>query len=124
MLKILVVEDNEMNRTMLTRRLERRGFDVIAAADGREAVAATQRLLPDIILMDLSLPVVDGWTASRQIKTDPATADIPIIALTAHAMVEDRQRALDAGCDAYETKPVDMPRLLAVIETLAGRPIL
>ena len=116
MVKVLVVEDNEMNRTMLRRRLERRGYDVVEAADGREAIAAARQLQPDVILMDLSLPVVDGWTASRQIKGDPATASIPIIALTAHAMVEDRQRALDAGCDGYETKPVDMPRLLGLIE--------
>ena len=118
--KILIVEDNEMNRTMLVRRLGRLGFDVIVAGDGRAAIAAAQRLQPNVILMDLSLPVVDGWTATRELKADAATAHIPIIALTAHAMLEDRQRAFDAGCDAYETKPIDLPRLLASIKSLVA----
>ena len=119
--KILIVEDNEMNRTMLMRRLGRLGFDVIVAVDGRAAIASAQRLRPDVILMDLSLPVIDGWTATRQLKSDAATAHIPVIALTAHAMLEDRERAFAAGCDAYETKPIDLPRLLASITALVAR---
>lgn len=121
MSKVLIVEDNEMNRSMLTRRLVRLGFEVTGAADGVEAVAAAHQAAPDVILMDLNLPVVDGWTATRELKADPATVAIPVIALTAHAMAEDRQRALDAGCDDYATKPIDLPRLLTQIEALVGR---
>ena len=120
--KILVVEDNEMNRDMLTRRLARKGFEAIAAADGREGLALAHSAKPDIILMDMSLPVLDGWEATRQIKADPATRRIPVIALTAHAMTGDRQRALDAGCDDYDTKPVEFPSLLAKIEALLANP--
>jgi CheY-like chemotaxis protein len=115
--KILLVEDNEDNRDMLSRRLIRKGYDVSLASDGSEGVslAAGQ---PDLILMDMSLPVLDGWEATRRIKTDPATGGIPIIALTAHAMSDDRDKAVAAGCDDYDTKPVDLPRLLEKIEGL------
>jgi two-component system cell cycle response regulator DivK len=116
--KILVVEDNEMNRDMLTRRLRRKGFEVNEAVDGSQGVAAARSDAPDLILMDMSLPVMDGWEASRQIKADPLTRPIPLIALTAHAMPGDRDRALEAGCDDYETKPVDFAALLAKIEAL------
>jgi two-component system cell cycle response regulator DivK len=116
--KILLVEDNEMNRDMLTRRLEKRGYTVVVAVDGGEGVAKTRAELPDLILMDMSLPVLDGWDATRQVKADPATAGIPIIALTAHAMESDRQKALGAGCDDFDTKPVELPRLLLKIEEL------
>jgi two-component system cell cycle response regulator DivK len=116
--KILLVEDNEMNRDMLTRRLEKRGYTVVVAVDGGEGVAKTKAELPDLILMDMSLPVLDGWDATRQVKADPATAGIPIIALTAHAMESDRQKALGAGCDDFDTKPVELPRLLLKIEEL------
>ncbi len=115
---ILLVEDNEMNRDMLTRRLEKRGYTVIPASDGAAGVAQAGAGRPDLILMDMGLPVLDGWTASRQIKADPATARIPIIALTAHALDSDRDRALRAGCDDFDTKPVDLPRLLQKIEAL------
>ena len=120
MSKILLVEDNEMNRDMLSRRLTRRGYDVVMAVDGAEGVrmAATER--PTIILMDMSLPGLDGWEATRQLKAAPATRAIPIIALTAHAMSGDREKALQAGCDDFDTKPVDLPRLLAKIEALLG----
>jgi len=122
--KILVVEDNEMNRDMLTRRLARKGFEAIAAADGREGLALAHSAKPDIILMDMSLPVMDGWEATRQIKADPETRGIPVIALTAHAMAGDRERAMDAGCDDYDTKPVEFPNLLAKIDALLTRPSL
>ena len=112
MSKILLVEDNEMNRDMLTRRLERKGFEVVIAIDGKAGIDMASSASPDIILMDLSLPVIDGWEATRQIKGDPATQSIPVIALTAHAMAGDEQRALEAGCDDYDTKPVDFKRLL------------
>ena len=115
---ILLVEDNEVNADMLTRRLIRRGFVVILAVDGRQAVEWAKREQPDLILMDMSLPEIDGWEATRQIKTDPATARIPIIALTAHAMISDRTRCVEAGCDEFETKPVDLSRLLVKIQTL------
>jgi two-component system cell cycle response regulator DivK len=119
--KVLIVEDNEMNRDMLSRRLERRGYEIALAVDGAAGVAAARTGLPDLILMDLSLPVLDGWQATQQLKADPATSAIPIIALSAHAMTADRDRALAAGCDDYDTKPIDLPRLLQKIETLLGR---
>jgi CheY-like chemotaxis protein len=122
MAKLLIVEDNEMNRDMLSRRLQRRGFDIIIATDGGAGVAMARTERPDLILMDMSLPVIDGWEASRQIKADPATAAIPIIALTAHAMTSDRDKALQAGCNDYDTKPVDLPRLLGKIGTLLDNP--
>ena len=118
MSKILLVEDNEMNRDMLTRRLERKGFEVVIAIDGKAGIDMASSSNPDIILMDLSLPVIDGWEAARQIKADSATQSIPIIALTAHAMAGDEQKALEAGCDDYDTKPVDISRLLGKIENL------
>ncbi len=120
MAKILVVEDDELNRDMLTRRLERRGFEVIAAADGAEAIEKVRGETPALVLMDMSLPTVDGWEATRRLKADAATAAVPIIALTAHAMQGDRERALSAGCDEYDTKPIDLPRLLEKIERLLG----
>ena len=115
MSKILLVEDNEMNRDMLTRRLERKGFVVVIAVDGQAGIDMTSSSSPDIILMDLSLPVIDGWEATRKIKADPATQSIPVIALTAHAMAGDEQKALEAGCDDYDTKPVNFSRLLGKI---------
>ena len=118
MTKVLLVEDNEMNRDMLTRRLERKGFEVVIAIDGKVGIDMASTSNPDIILMDLSLPVVDGWEATRQIKTDSATQSIPIIALTAHAMAGDEQKALAAGCDDYDTKPIDLKRLLGKIKNL------
>ena len=121
MTKILLVEDNEMNQDMLTRRLERRGYQIVLATDGAQGVALASSELPDLILMDMSLPVLDGWDATRQIKADPATAGIPVIALTAHAMSGDRERALQAGCDDYDTKPIELPRLLGKIEALIGK---
>jgi CheY-like chemotaxis protein len=116
--KILLVEDNEMNRDMLSRRLLRRGFEVISAVDGQEGVALASREAPDLILMDMSLPVTDGWEATRLIRADTRTRAIPVIALTAHAMAGDRDRAIAAGCDDYDTKPVDFPRLLEKIGRL------
>lgn len=118
--RVLVIEDNEMNRDMLSRRLERRGYEVIMAFDGSQGVAVARAQLPDIILMDLSLPVLDGWEASRLLKAAAETRHIPIIALTAHAMAGDRENALQAGCDDYDTKPVDLARLLGKIEALLG----
>jgi two-component system cell cycle response regulator DivK len=115
MAKILLVEDNEMNLDMLSRRLGRQGYDVIAAQDGAAGVAKAAIEHPNLILMDMSLPVMDGWEATRRLKADPATKAIPIIALTAHAMVEDREKAMAAGCDDYDTKPIDLPRLLEKI---------
>lgn len=115
---ILLVEDNEMNRDMLSRRLEKRGYTVTLAVDGAAGVAATRAGKPDLVLMDMSLPVIDGWEATRQLKADAATKDIPIIALTAHAMDSDRDKALGAGCDDFDTKPVELPRLLVKIEEL------
>ncbi len=120
MAKVLLVEDNEMNRDMLSRRLKRKGFEVIIAADGREGVAKASAESPDLILLDMSLPVMDGWEAARKIKADPETRDIPIIALTAHAMAGDREKALEAGCDEYDTKPVELPRLLGKINLFLG----
>jgi len=118
MSKVLLVEDNEMNRDMLSRRLERKGFDVVYAQDGSIAVDLASSEQPALILMDMSLPVMDGWEATRRIKADPETKNIPIIALTAHAMAGDREKAMDAGCEDYDTKPVDFPRLLGKIELL------
>ena len=116
--KILLVEDNEMNRDMLSRRLEKRGYTLVVAVDGAGGVAMARSEHPDLILMDMSLPVIDGWEATQQVKADPATAGIPIIALTAHAMESDRQKALAAGCDDFDTKPVELARLLLKIEEL------
>ena len=117
MSKILLVEDNDMNRDMSSRRLERKAFEVIIAVDGQAGVNLATSESPDLILMDLSLPVIDGWEATRQIKADPATQSIPVIALTAHAMAGDEQKALAAGCDDYDTKPVNFKRLLGKIDT-------
>ncbi len=116
--KILLVEDNEMNRDMLTRRLEKRGYTLLIAADGGVGVALAKSALPDLILMDMSLPVIDGWEATKLVKADPTTKAIPIIALTAHAMDSDRVQALAAGCDDFDTKPVELARLLGKIEEL------
>jgi len=121
MSKVLLVEDNEMNRDMLTRRLERKGFEVFIAVDGQAGINMASSSSPDIILMDLSLPVMDGWEATRRIKADPATRSIPVIALTAHAMAGDEQKALEAGCDDYDTKPVNFNRLLDKIENLLDK---
>jgi CheY-like chemotaxis protein len=118
---ILVVEDNEMNRDMLTRRLERQGYKVLTAVDGAQGVAMATQEQPEIVLMDMSLPVLDGWEATRRLKADAATAGIPVIALTAHAMESDREQALAAGCDDYDTKPIDLPRLLEKIAQLLKR---
>ena len=118
MAKILLVEDNEMNRDMLSRRLERRGHEVVVAVDGAEGLALALREGPALILMDMSLPVIDGWEATRQLKADSATSSIPIIALTAHAMSDDRERAMLAGCDDYDTKPVEFQRLVQKIDAL------
>src|ERR1700741_2882231 len=115
--KILLVEDNEMNRDMLSRRLTRNGFEVVIAVDGQQGVALATSERPDVILMDMSLPVMDGWEATRRVKADPATRAIPVIALTANAMVEDREKAMAAGCDDFDTKPVELPRLLEKIRT-------
>ena len=116
--RILLVEDNELNRDMLSRRLLRKGFEVDMAVDGREAITRARSEAPDLILMDMSLPEVDGWQATRTLKADEATRAIPIVALTAHAMAGDRARALDAGCDDFDTKPVDLERLLGKIGAL------
>jgi CheY-like chemotaxis protein len=118
MSRILIVEDNEMNRDMLSRRLERRGYQVILAMDGRRGLAAARSEAPDLILMDMSLPEIDGWEVTRQLKSDDTTRGIPVIALTAHAMSSDRQKALEAGCDDYDTKPVEFQRLLMKIQTM------
>jgi CheY-like chemotaxis protein len=120
MTKILVVEDNEMNRDMLSRRLVRKKYEVLVAVDGRESVEMARSEAPDLILMDMSLPVMDGWEATRQLKASPETQAIPIIALTAHAMSGDREKAMEAGCDDYDTKPIELPRLLGKIEALLG----
>ena len=121
MRKILLVEDNEMNRDMLSRRLVRSGYEVIMAEDGERGVAVATSDKPDLILMDMSLPVIDGWEATRRIKATPELRKIPIIALTAHAMATDRDKALEAGCDDYDTKPVELQRLLGKIETLLAQ---
>jgi two-component system cell cycle response regulator DivK len=116
--RILLVEDNEMNRDMLSRRLERRGYEVIVAVDGEEGVARAKADAPDLVVMDLSLPGIDGWEATRQLKAADETRSIPVLALTAHAMAGDREKALAAGCDDFDTKPVDLPRLVGKIEDL------
>lgn len=119
--KILLVEDNEMNRDMLSRRLIRKGFEVVIAIDGAEGVAMAQGENPDLILMDMSLPVINGWEATQQIRASAGIQSVPIIALTAHAMSGDREKALEAGCDDYDTKPVELPRLLEKIDSLLKR---
>jgi two-component system cell cycle response regulator DivK len=116
-----LVEDNEMNRDMLSRRLIRNGFEVVMAIDGEQAIAMAESELPDLILMDMSLPVIDGWEATRRVKAAGATSAIPVIALTAHAMSGDREKTLNAGCDDYDTKPIEMPRLLGKIDALLRR---
>jgi len=118
MTTILIVEDNEMNRDMLSRRLERKGYDVLLAVDGETGIATARARTPDLILMDMSLPVVDGWEATRQLKADPLLRNIPIIALTAHAMANDRDKALAAGCNDYDTKPIELSRLMSKIAAL------
>ena len=121
MTKILLVEDNQMNRDMLSRRLARKGYEVVVAIDGQQGVAMARSETPDLILMDMSLPVLDGWEATRQLKTAPETQAIPVIALTAHAMAGDREKAVEAGCNDYDTKPIELPRLLEKIEALLVR---
>jgi CheY-like chemotaxis protein len=118
--RVLLVEDNEMNRDMLSRRLIRRGFEVIFAVDGQQGVDLAKSERPDIILMDMSLPVIDGWEATRRVKADDATKSVPIIGLTAHAMSGDREKAIEAGCDDYDTKPVELERLIGKMEKLLG----
>jgi two-component system cell cycle response regulator DivK len=121
MSKILLVEDNEMNRDMLSRRLQHRGYQVVIAVDGEAGVRMAETEAPALILMDMSLPVIDGWEATRRLKATPATKAIPVIGLTAHAMAGDREKALEAGCDDYDTKPVDIKRLLEKMERLLGK---
>ena len=121
MAKVLLVEDNEMNRDMLTRRLQRRGHDVVVSVDGEDGVNKASAESPDIILMDMDLPVLNGWAAVRKIKSAPETQSIPVIALTAHAMAGDREKSLEAGCDDYDTKPVEFARLIEKMETLLGK---
>jgi len=121
MAKILLVEDNEMNRDMLSRRLARRGYEVVVALDGAQGLAMARAQVPDLILMDMSLPVLSGWEATKALKSDAGTGSIPVIALTAHAMSTDRDEALQAGCDDYDTKPIDLSRLLEKIEALLSR---
>ena len=120
--KILIVEDNEMNRDMLSRRLERRGFTVVMAVDGGEGVAMARSEMPDLVLMDMSLPVMNGWEATQAIRADPAMAHLPVIALTAHSMPGDREKAMEAGCNDYDTKPVDLPRLLGKMAAFGVEP--
>jgi len=122
MTTVLIVEDNEMNRDMLSRRLERSGYSVLIAVDGEKGIEVAREKLPDLILMDMSLPVMDGWEATRTIKNDDALKHIPVIALTAHAMASDRDEALEAGCDDYDTKPIELPRLIAKMEFLLNPP--
>lgn len=119
--KILLVEDNEMNRDMLSRRLIRKGYEVVMALDGQQAIEMAGSESPDLILMDMSLPVIDGWEATRRVKAADRTRGIPVIALTAHAMAGDREKAIEAGCDDYDTKPIDLPRLLEKITALLGQ---
>ncbi len=119
--KVLVVEDNEMNRDMLSRRLQRRGYEVIVSVDGEDGVSKARSDSPDIILMDMDLPILDGWAATRKLKASPETRSIPVIALTAHAMAGDREKALEAGCDDYDTKPVEFSRLTEKMEKLLGK---
>ena len=118
--KLLLVEDNEMNRDMLSRRLQRRGYEVVIAIDGEEAITLGQSEAPNLILMDMSLPSIDGWEATRRLKAAPQTQSIPIIALTAHAMAGDLEKAIEAGCDDYDTKPIEFSRLLGKIQSLLG----
>jgi CheY-like chemotaxis protein len=120
MAKILLVEDNQMNRDMLSRRLTRKGYEVVIAVDGEQGMAMARAEAPDLILMDMSLPVLDGWEATRQLKSAPETQAIPVIALTAHAMAGDREKAVEAGCNDYDIKPIELPRLLEKIEALLG----
>ena len=120
MSKLLLVEDNEMNRDMLSRRLQRRGYQVVMAVDGEEGIRLARSEAPDLILMDMSLPVIDGWEATRRLKAAPETQSIPILAFTAHAMAGDREKALEAGCDDYDTKPIEFSRLIEKIQTLLG----
>jgi CheY-like chemotaxis protein len=122
MVKILYIEDNEDNLYMLSNRLMRRGYEVVSARDGKQGIAMASSEAPALILMDLSLPVIDGWEATRRLKTEPLTRNIPVIALSAHAMSGDREKAIAAGCDDYDTKPVELPRLLEKIAALLGRP--
>jgi two-component system cell cycle response regulator DivK len=119
--KILLVEDNELNRDMLSRRLTRNGFEIIIAIDGQQGVTMASSEKPDLILMDMSLPIIDGWEATRRIKADPATNSIPVIALTAHALVQDREKAMAAGCDDFDTKPVELPRLMEKIRSFLDK---
>jgi CheY-like chemotaxis protein len=119
--KILLVEDNELNRDMLSRRLTKRGYEVSIAVDGAEGVAMTRSTRPDLVIMDMSLPVMDGWSATAELKADPATRPIPVIGLSAHAMAGDRDRAMESGCDDYDTKPIELDRLLGKIEALLGK---
>lgn len=118
MTRILIVEDNEMNRDMLSRRLKRKGYDIEVAVDGQQGVEMATASMPDIVLMDMSLPVMDGWAATKTLRRNTATSTLKIIALTAHAMEGDRQKAMKAGCDDYDTKPIDLKRLLGKIEEL------
>ena len=120
-IRVLLVEDNEMNRDMLSRRLSRKGFEVLMAVDGQQAIEMTSKVSPDLILMDMSLPVLDGWEATRRLKAYPASSGIPVIGLTAHAMDGDREKCLQAGCDEYDTKPIDLPRLLEKISAQLDR---
>jgi CheY-like chemotaxis protein len=121
MSRLLLVEDNEMNRDMLSRRLQRKGYEILIAVDGQEGVDKARGEKPDLILLDMSLPVMDGWEAARLLKGEDGTKAIPIIALTAHAMSGDREKAIEAGCDEYDTKPVELPRLLEKIQTLLAK---
>jgi len=121
MARILLVEDNDMNRDMLSRRLQRKGHEVLLAADGMQAILMAESEAPDLILLDMSLPVIDGWEAARRLKASPATAKVPIVALTAHAMAGDREKALAAGCDDYDTKPVDFLNLTAKIDRILSK---
>jgi CheY-like chemotaxis protein len=121
MAKILLVEDNELNRDMLSRRLTRNGYTVVVAVDGAQGVAMAASEIPDLVLMDMSLPVLDGWAATRALRADPVTKDVPVIALTAHAMAGDREQAMAAGCNDYDTKPIELPRLLGKIAALLGK---
>jgi CheY-like chemotaxis protein len=120
MATVLIVEDNEMNRDLLSRRLERRGFTIRIAVDGAEGVAMATADIPDLVLMDMSLPIMDGWEATRTLKANPDTAGIPVIGLTAHAMAGDREKCLAAGCDDYDTKPIELPRLLEKMQSQLG----
>jgi len=121
MTKLLLIEDNEMNRDMLSRRLQKQGYEILIAVDGEEGIAKALAAAPALILMDMSLPGIDGWEATRRLKSEQQTRSIPVIALTAHAMADDRDKALAAGCDDFDTKPVELPRLLSKIQALLGR---